>query len=343
MRVNHTVDYVNLRPDGIYKNEERIFQHETPLLDHNQFKLLKFYHFQFYQILTHLCRPAEYDVIYLRFHVMHSSFYNFLSKSKTSKNKIVLEIPTYPYEKEYRGFFQKLRLRIDRVYRERISDYIDRIVHFGPHKEIFRIRTINLTNGIDTSIPYPISCKNNTSTLKLIAVGKWQEWHGLDRLLNGILSYTGASKISLVVVGDGPSVKDYKKFVENNKLHGVVKFYSSVKGEELDEFFNEVDIGIGSLADHRKDLAESSPLKNREYCVRGIPFILSTQDLDFPDTLSFVHYVPTTEQPIDIEDLLKFKNALPKNHKNIMVKYGQKQLGWENKMREVIKEINNTD
>ena len=52
-------------------------------------------------------------------------------------------------------------------------------------------------------------------------------------------------------------------------------------GEELDELFEQADMGIGSLARHRSGITHIKTLKNREYAARGLPFIYSEMDSDF--------------------------------------------------------------
>lgn len=87
--------------------------------------------------------------------------YGFLTFTQTVRNKypdvkILLEFPTYPYDKEQ--FFNSIiniPFYIKEVLcRKRLIGKIDRIVTYTDDDEIFGIPTIKIQNGIDiTSIP----------------------------------------------------------------------------------------------------------------------------------------------------------------------------------------------
>lgn len=73
-------------------------------------------------------------------------------------------------------------------------------------------------------------------------------------------------------------------------------------GPQYDRILAEADIGVGTLALHRKGLEEASPLKVREYLAFGLPVIIAYRDSDFPDgDDDFVLRLPNTEDCVTRE------------------------------------------
>ncbi|PJJ76368.1 glycosyltransferase involved in cell wall biosynthesis [Thermoflavifilum aggregans] len=52
---------------------------------------------------------------------------------------------------------------------------------------------------------------------------------------------------------------------------------------QLKSLYMRMDIGIGTLALHRKHMQQACPLKVREYIAAGLPLILAYEDCDLPD------------------------------------------------------------
>jgi len=88
------------------------------------------------------------------------------------------------------------------------------------------------------------------------------------------------------------------------------------EGEDLDKVVDECDIAFGSLANHRKGLYADSALKNREYCARGIPFVIAYEDWYFPETFPFVYRIPKDDTPVDVSQVIKWYENLIKEHPN---------------------------
>lgn len=91
----------------------------------------------------------------------------------------VTEIPTYPYDQEFRTFEWKMRmeLKIDQLFRRALYRQMDAMVTFSDAKEIFGQRTINISNGVDfDSIPVHDSQR---STLNFISLVLLRFTHGM--------------------------------------------------------------------------------------------------------------------------------------------------------------------
>lgn len=69
------------------------------------------------------------------------------------------------------------------------------------------------------------------------------------------------------------------------------------------------DVGIGTLALHRKGMEEASPLKVREYLACGIPILLAYEDTDLSGAnFDFVLQISNTEDNLrsHVEDIRQF-------------------------------------
>ena len=97
-----------------------------------------------------------------------------------------MEIPTYPYDQEYKGlpFVYQRILFIDKCFRQHLARYVDKIVTFSDYDIIWNRPTIRISNGIDFSEIPLRGPKNDTAhSLQLIAVATMHPWHGFDRVI----------------------------------------------------------------------------------------------------------------------------------------------------------------
>ena len=111
-------------------------------------------------------------------------------------------------------------------------------------------------------------------------------------------------------------------------------------GTELDALFADADLALGSLGMHRLGLHRSSSLKAREYCARGVPFVLGSDDPDFPDGIPFVHQVAADESPIDVSALADFVDNLRERSPDasiVMRRYAEQRLTWNAKLEPIVR------
>jgi len=99
----------------------------------------------YYKKLFEFIDEKGVKLIYVRYPFSEPFFIRFLRECKERGLKVLLEIPTYPYDEELSTF----KLFIDRAFRKRLHKYIDKVITFSNHREIFGIPTIRISNGID--------------------------------------------------------------------------------------------------------------------------------------------------------------------------------------------------
>lgn len=282
--------------------------------------------------------------IYMRSEHNASPFLiRFVKRLREMDVKIVMEIPTYPYDQEYSSFKRKCSLFIDKLFRKKLAKRLNAIITFSNESEIFGQRTIRISNGIDFS---SIKLKQNNhieDELHLIGVAEIHFWHGFDRIVAGLAEYyrsgTNSNKIYLHIVGEFSGDRERDEIVpliEKNGLENHVILHGRMFGDDLDTLFNQVDLGIGSLARHRSGITFIKTLKNREYAARGIPFIYSEIDEDFED-MSYIIKAPMDESPINMRQLVGFYYSLgttPEEIRGSII-----HLSWKNQMQKVLDEL----
>ena len=301
----------------------------------------------FYRYVWKHCRPADYDFLYIRYPFAIPSFLRFLrvAKKENPNIKIVLEVPTFPYRQELTNPKQRVLLALDDLGHERLTHYVDAIVTFFGQSEIFGIPCIRSGNGVDVS-RIPLNPKPSSGKgFSIITVANLADWHGVDRLLRGLAAHLTdpeAVPITVSLVGDGPARPGLAAMTSDLGLGDVVRFHGVQSGPRLDALFADADVALGSLGMHRLGLARSSSLKAREYCARGIPFVLASDDEDFPANVPFVHHVSADDRPLDVGALADFVDKLRRSSPAYMMdmrRYAEERLSWKAKLEPVLRYV----
>ena len=286
-------------------------------------------------------RKEKIDFIYIRsYHNANPFTIHFVRKLKKTGAKVVMEIPTYPYDQEYITARMKLDLLVDKCFRQRMAKTMNAIVTFSNAPVIFGQHTIRISNGIDFSAIQMKTKINDTSTsLHLIGVAEIHYWHGFDRLIQGLVNYYKTArdyKVYFHIVGNASGEREIQEVVapiKKNHLEEYIIMHGAQHGDKLDTLFNDADMGIGSLGRHRSKITHIKTLKNREYAARGIPFIYSEMDSDF-DTRSYVLKVPANEDPIDVDKLIEFYHS--QQWVSTEIRNSIRNLSWKEQMQIVI-------
>ena len=304
-----------------------------------------------YDCILEYCRQQRIQFVYARcFQNANPVLIRFFRKLRRHGIKCVTEIPTYPYDQEFRTFPLRVRmeLKVDQLFRRELSKEMSAIVTFSDAEEIFGQRTIRISNGVDfDSIPL-LQYKPQGGEIHLIGVAEVHIWHGYDRLMRGLGEYYNNTpnprKVFFHVVGgvhpfdmegDGTRATSFRPIIERYGIQDKVIFHGQLFGDELDRVFNQSCFAIGSLARHRSGITVIKTLKNREYATRGIPFIYSETDSDF-DNQPYVVKASADESPIDVQQILDFID-----HHHFQphdIRKTVEHLSWKIQMQKVVDE-----
>ncbi len=286
----------------------------------------------------------DIDFVYMRSNHNANLFtIHMVRRMKQAGMKVVMEIPTYPYDAEYEAQGISRQIVQDRLFRNLLAQQLDAIVTFSDYESIFGQKTIRISNGIDfDSIPVKERRHQETRELHLIGVAEIHEWHGFDRVITGLQKYYEQQqdiKVIFHVVGyffNADIEASFRQLLAETHMEPYVVLHGKQHGEGLDKLFAQCDFGIGSLGRHRVGIDRIKTLKNREYAARGIPFVYSETDSDF-DHQPYVLKVPADESPLDIEQVIRFYQSLTQTPQQI--RYSIQQLSWKIQMEKVLKTI----
>ncbi|MEL7588102.1 MAG: glycosyltransferase [Prolixibacteraceae bacterium] len=332
--------YLTIDENGHHK---RMINKET-LEDYGKGMLAKIKKRINYSKLADYIFETKIRFLYIRsFHNANPFLISMLRKLKKKGITAVLEIPTFPYDQEYKKvkLVELPGIFFDRLLRKKLAKQVKRIVTFSNDRFIFDSPTINISNGIDfDEIKTRKQSHPRPDFIRLIGVAEIHFWHGFDRVITGLSNYYKTNtplKVYFDIVGDGVpgELAKLNALVAENKLEEFVTFHGPKSGDALDQLFEETDMGIGSLGRHRSQITYIKPLKNREYAARGIPFIYSEIDEDF-EHMAYVMKAPADESPLDINRIIEFiyqNNFKPEDIRKTIVE----KLSWKIQMGKVAK------
>ena len=255
----------------------------------------------------------RYDRVYVRYPQGDPALAALL-RSLHRNGRVIVEIPTFPYNREFMGSFPlRCSLLLDRLSRKSVARETDRFLTFSQDDTIFGVPTIRTDNGIDTSAcplrrPLPPDGR-----VHVLAVAGFSPWHGYDRLLKGLAAYradAGQCRFVLDFAGDGPSLQGYRDLAQALGLSGDVVFHGPLHGDALNALFDRADVAAASLGIHRLGLPYSTSLKYYEYLVRGLPAITIGRRSDAPGLVPYRLRVPSSDDPVDFHLVEAFAEAV---------------------------------
>ena len=279
---------------------------------------------------------------YIRYDYGDKWFLEFLKKQKEKGIVSVLEFPTIPYDKELSN---KRLITEDKYYREKISEYISQCTTYADYSEVFEIPCIPLLNGVDIDKTPMRTCREQDGRIVLLAVATMEQWHGYERVIEGMAEYykeTGRRNILFKLVGEGLEIDKYKNIVKNYGLEQYVEFCGKLEGEELDRQYDEADIAVGSLGMYKTGCLKGAPIKLREYCARGIPFIYAYEDIGFNGNEKYLMKLPNDNKKLDMKVVVEFyeKTKCDKKLVSIMHETAKKQFTWDGILKPVVRYFN---
>ncbi len=265
-----------------------------------------------YRVLLSAIREQCFEFIYYRYdNAMNPFVVWFLYKLKQAGIKVVVEIPTYPYDGETKPSIGKL---IDQLTRRWGAGFFDYIATFSMLPVIWNTPAIRISNGVDLDAIPVRTQKHHPGQFIMVSVAQLNVWHGIDRLVRGMAEYYAATpsvEVKLYVISgeNSPALVRIKQLVNDLNLSDAVYFEGAKYDNQLDEYFDNCDIAIGSLGRHRNGIKTLKTLKNVEYAARGVPFIYSEENPDF-DARPYVLKCQANESNIDIDKCIRFAKSL---------------------------------
>lgn len=266
------------------------------------------------------------------------SYLLFLREMKEMGICVVLEYPTYPYDDEVKN---EDILREDREYRGEIGKYISCVTTYARDTTVYGIHTIALQNGVELQENPVRRMRKRGTNINLLAVAGFYFHHGFERVLEGLYRYyqhPGVYDFYFYMVGEGSEKRNYIQLVKRYGLERFVEFCGVKTGAELDCYYDNADIGIAPIGLYKMGAVSSAPIKTREYCSRGLPFVYGYEDLGFTGEEAYVRKISNSPDPVDMNEIIGLYEATAENRDiiNDMRNNSEKNFSWDILLKDVL-------
>ncbi len=264
------------------------------------------------------------DFLYVRRSVADRAYVNFWKKVKEKYPdcKIIIEVYTYPYDKDDFARWNAWPFYIkELLYRKNLKKYVDAFVTYTEDTEIFGVPTIRTINGIQLENIFPAKGTYQDNRIIMMAVAYMQSHHGYERIIDGLYHYyqnvNHKYTVELLLIGDGPEKPFYQSLVQKYHLENHVRFYPTMSGKALDEMYDISDIALASFGTYKKGMfSKLSALKTREYLAKGMPIITGCEIDVLDSRYEFVRNFPNNADPVDIDEVIAFYDKIRQKEKN---------------------------
>lgn len=230
-------------------------------------------------------------------------------KKNNPRVKIIMEIPTYPYDDELKTSVKDYPRYIkDKYNRKKLKGIVDRIAVQNDLDEIFRIPTLNFTNGIrvkDIEPRIPVK----TESITICAVASMEPWQGYERIIAGLSQYYkngGQEDISIHLVGEGKEKAVYENMVNELQLNSHIHFEGFLSGGALENIYSKSDIALDSFGRYKTNNEFSTSLKSREYLAKGLPIVSGSKVDIITDSFPYYYEFSSDSSIIDFKKVIEF-------------------------------------
>lgn len=289
-----------------------------------------------FEIANQLVEEFSPDIIYFRY-----PFFDFLTLDFVRKHhNVVFELQTIA---EFE--VDEIESFVERNVAPQILQHAAGVVAVTPeileHELRRSPRALSghvMSNGICTDSLPLAKQPEMIDTLHLLCVAFFERWQGYDRLLAGLSNYKGPYRIIVHFVGTGPELVKYYDLADRLLLLDNCIFHGQLDSNQISELADQCHVAVGTLALHRKGITQFCGLKNREYCLRGMPFVYAGVDTDFSENLPFLRVVPMGESPLDITKIVELGLYIARNPQVRLIErqYATENLSWEKRIKILI-------
>ncbi len=274
-----------------------------------------------FESVVKLLNSQDIQVIYIRHMVPSIKLVKLLRKCHRKHVKVYYEIPTYPYYGEQIKASRNklrtlLRLSYETLFWPIIYSSVDHLVVIKSKKKARMYKKmVCISNGVDPSDLHKkqYNQQDTSDTISMVAVGTIYPYHGYDRILLGLQQYKTEScgkKVEIHFVGESDTMTKLKQLTQDLGLDSVC-FHGVKTTEELNQLYEQFDIGLGCLALHRRNADIDTTLKIIEYYCRSVPVVTSGEspmDVYHPE---YTIHIEDSDNPVDIADLVRQYNDIP--------------------------------
>ena len=141
-------------------------------------------------------------------------------------------------------------------------------------------KTTVIANACFGTLTHDNDLRASADKPALVFIGAQKhDWHGVDKVEYLARAFP---EFDFHIIGSEMSQ-------QNNIFN-----HGTLPEEEINKILRRCHVGISSLALHRKNMNEASPLKSRQYLASGLPVIQGYEDTDIASNSSCILQLPNT-------------------------------------------------
>ena len=254
-------------------------------------------------------------------------------KKRNPAVKIILEIPTYPYDEELKTKLSNYPLLWkDKKNRKKLNGLIDRIAVQNKVDYVFGIPTLIFSNGIKVDDIQIKKCFNNEDIIEICAVATMEAWQGYERVIESLKNYYrkgGNRNIIIHFAGEGNQLSYYKNLVTKYELNNHIQFHGFLSGEKLNYVYDSSDLALDAFGRYKTKNPISTSLKSREYLAKGLPIVSGSKSDLFKGSNKYYLEFSDNSSYFDFNDIVDFYDFTYKNKEKSEVSQEIRKLAYE--------------
>jgi glycosyltransferase involved in cell wall biosynthesis len=315
-------------------------------------------------VTEEICRfvaRGAYDAVYIKGFLATPYGLRIASRAKVVNPacRVIYEVATYPYWGEYRRYFRDdfkkrdfrslaghlLEAAQHCAAAPRMKRSVDALAVFGqPVERLWGIPAVTIDNGISVE---RIRLRGRPETfsaeqIRLLGVAGTSVAHGYSRVIEGIARYraegpVGRPDVFFEIVGENETIRALQAQAARLGVGGRVRFLGYRNAEQLQELYAGCDAAVSTLAAYRLGLRWLCPLKSREYCAAGVPFLYAYEDT-LPLDAPFALKLPNDPSPVNMDAVVRFVENC-RRHPEISERereFAREHYDWKNIMKRVL-------
>lgn len=243
-----------------------------------------------YGPLVDMALAWQPDLVYLRFAGYYSPLARLARNVPTVLEINTDDITEYPLVSWYHDAYNRLT-RQYLLSQARGMVFVTNELMAKPYFRCFGKPGIVIANGIALEQYQPLSPPENRHP-RLVFIGSvGAPWHGVDKIR---LLAQHQPEWSFEIIGSPPEALQGAA-PANLHMHGILERM------QYEPILAQSDIAIGTLALHRNQMQEASPLKVREYLAFGLPTIIAYDDTDLAQPHPSILQLPNTPDNVSTQ------------------------------------------
>lgn len=250
---------------------------------------------------------VNFDYLYGRISAINKKYITLLKNFKKSGSSVIIEALAYFPGVKMRTIKGKYVIYCLETKKKKLCSLIDKIITEGQVEDFYGIPCEVGKIGIATDTLFKHCYNGDPNVLNMISVASEQAYHGYDRLIKSAAAYkcsNGSKSVRIHLVGQLSEAT--KSLVQKLEVEDMVILHGKMSGLQLQELYQNCNMGIGPLGQHRVGGKKDTGLKTKEYFGIGLPYFFSGCDEDVPDDYAYTYRVSSDEAVVDFDELWDF-------------------------------------